>query len=158
MSKKSLSEDQKVTDVASFETDPDKLLRDAKTWANALWRKARLTAPKDDLAMRKAAHWAKVTPNTLWKLRYRPPRDIGVSIYNRLRVAYDEHVESVEGQVAENLAALKALPSTPSRERLVAQMEEFLGTSQGEEEEMSAALLWPQRTPMHADDNGGNSD
>lgn len=124
-----------MTDVTSFETDPDKLLNEAKGWAKALWKCAKITTGKDDRAMHTAARWANVSPNTLWKLRYRPPRGIDVSIYNRLKVAYVERVESVEGQIAENFEALKALPPTPSRQRLVAAMEEFLGAAPGAEDD-----------------------
>lgn len=133
MSKKFVSKDQKVTDISAYETDPTKLVEEAKAWALALWRRADRDDRNQQRAMHRAADWADVTPNTLWKLKYRPPRDLSVSVYNRLRRAYVERIESVEGKVAENLAALRELPTTPHRARLVAQMEEFLGASEGEE-------------------------
>jgi hypothetical protein len=135
LSKKPLSQDQKVTDVSSFvETDPDKLLADAKGWATALLKRAKaVSGGKNDVAMNTAARWAGVTPNMFWKLRYRPPNDVGVSTYNRLKLAHFKHCEAVESDIAENLVALRGLPSTPARERLMAQMAEYLRASESQE-------------------------
>jgi len=128
MSKKTLPQGKEMSDATAYETDPDKLVAEATGWATALWRRAReVTGDKNDRAMHTAARWAQVPPNTIWKLRYRPPRELGVSVYNRLKLAHEKHVASVEGKVAENLASLRALPATPARRRLVAEMEEFLG-------------------------------
>src|SRR5690606_38033140 len=74
-----------------------------------------------------AARWAGVTPGLLWSLRYRPPTSIDASPYLKLQNTYDRLIRSVEGKSAENLIALKALPPTPSRARLIAELEEFLG-------------------------------
>ena len=130
-----------MTDITAFETDPDKLVEEAKGWAIALWRSAGRQSGNSQRAMYRAAGWAKVPPNTLWKLRYRPPRDLGVSIYNRLRVAYVERVEALEGKVAENLAALRELPSTKANQRLIAEMEKFLGLAEGDTSRVHPAHL-----------------
>lgn len=122
-----------MTDATAIETDPDKLVDKAAAWAMALWKRAAMQGEKQDRAMHTAARWADVPPTTFWNLRYRRPREIGVSIFNRLQAAHHKHVESVEGKLAENLIALRALPSTPDRERLAADLEKFLGIAQGEE-------------------------
>lgn len=133
MSKKTLTQDQKVTDATAFETDPKKLVGEAATWSGALWKRAHQIAANRERAMHQAANWAGVTPNTIWQLRYRPPKSIDVSVYFKLKTAFVRHVDSVEGKIAENLQVLRALPETPARARLVAQMEEFLRNSESEE-------------------------
>lgn len=133
MDKNQFRDQPKMTDISSIETDREKLIDDATAWGNALWnRAARLYGQKKDTAMHTAANWAGVTPTMLWKLRYRRPRGLDVSIYNRLKLAHERHVASVEGKLAENLMALRALPATPDRDRLVADMEKFLGIAPGE--------------------------
>lgn len=122
-----------MTDLSAIETDPDKLVDEAAGWAMALWRRAaQLYGHKQDTAMHTAANWAGVPPTTFWKLRYRKPRDLGISTYNRIKAAHQRHVASVEATSAENLIALRSLPSTPSRDRLVAQLESYLGIAEGE--------------------------
>lgn len=128
MDKNELRDRPKMTDLSAIETDPEKLVDEAAGWAMALWKRAaQLYGHKQDTAMHTAANWASVPPTTLWKLRYRKPRDLGISTYNRIKAAHQKHVESVEAKSAENLIALRALPASPSRDRLVAQLEEFLG-------------------------------
>lgn len=128
-----------------MEVEPEALVSEARGWALALWRTAHhLVGSTQDRAMRKAAAMAKVTPNTLWKLRYRPPREIGASVYFKLRIAHQKYVHSTEATVAQNLIALRALPSSPSRDRLVAGMEEFLRDSEGAE-------AWASATEADAD-------
>lgn len=122
-----------MTDLSAIETDPDKLVEEAAGWALALWKRAaQLYGHKQETAMHTAANWAGVPPTTFWKLRYRRPRELGVSTYNRIKVAHDQHVKSVEGKIAENLLALRALPATPDRQRLVADLEKYLGIAPGE--------------------------
>ena len=122
-----------MTDLSAIETDPDKLVDEAAGWAMALWKRAaQLFGLMQDTAMHTAANWADVPPTTFWKLRYRRPHELGVSTYNRIKAAHERHVASVEAKSAENLIALRALPSTPSRDRLVAQLEEYLGIAPGE--------------------------
>lgn len=133
MSKKTLPHESEMTDATAFETDPDKLVDEARGYALGLWRHVhRGLGDTQENAMHEAARLAKVTPNTIWKLRYRRPREIGASIYFKLKAAHARHVQSVEARVADNLAALRSLPATPANRRLVASMEEFLGHSEGE--------------------------
>ena len=123
-----------MTDISAIETDPVKLLDDARNWAKELCKAAeRQTDAKADAVLHTASRWAGVTPSLIWKLKYRPPKKVDVSVYNRLKLAHARYVKSPEATIAENLAALKALPSTPARDRLLAGMEEYLRTAQGEE-------------------------
>ena len=124
-----------MTDVASsVETDPTRLVDEAAGWAIGLWKAAHRTiGDTQERSMHEAARLARVSPNTIWRLRYRKPADISVSIYNRLMVAHRQHVESAEATVAANLEILRSLPATPARTRLVAQMEEFLRDQEGAE-------------------------
>lgn len=134
MSKKSLGEEQKVSDIAANEIQPETIVAKARKWALALWERAeKLEGQNRETAMHTAARWADVTPNTIWKLRYRVPRNLDVAVFFKLEAAHQRHITSVEAKVAENLIALRALPSTPSRDRLVADMEKYLGASEGAE-------------------------
>lgn len=136
MDKNHQSERQKMTDISAMEieTDPIKLRDDARRWGLELWKAVkRQTEAKNDHAMEAAARMAGVSPSLLWKLKYRPPQEVSVSVYNRLKLAHARYVKSPEATIAENLAELKALPSNPARARLVAGMEEYLRTAQGEE-------------------------
>jgi hypothetical protein len=73
-----------------------------------------------------------VSPGTVWSFRYRPPKKLDVTAYFSIRAAYERHVASVEATLAQNLVVLRSLPATASRDRLVAQMEEFLGNQESD--------------------------
>lgn len=134
MGKKTLRDRPKMTDLSANEFEPETLVSRAKVWAMALWKRAEdLYGDGKDNAMHTAARWAGVSPNLLWRLRYRPPAGIDASPYLKLMAAHERLINSVEAKSAENLIALRALPSNPSRDRLVAQLEEFLGIAPGEE-------------------------
>lgn len=128
-----------MTDATAFETNPDKLVSEASGWALGLWEFVhRGMGDTQEAAMHRAAKLAHVSPNTIWKLRYRRPRDIAVSVYFKLKAAHARHVESVEGQIAANLEVLRTLPRTPSRARLVAELEGYLRNQEGAEGGVSA--------------------
>jgi hypothetical protein len=134
MSKIQLPQESKLTDATAFETDPDKLVDEASGWALGLWRLVHQgMGDTQEASMHKAAKLARVSPNTIWKLRYRRPRDIAVSVYFKLKAAHARHVESVEGQIAANLEILRTLPANPSRTRLAASLEQYLRDQEGEE-------------------------
>ena len=133
MDKISLHERQKMTDLCANDLEPQTLVSKAKEWGIALWERAEsLEGMGSENAMHTAAKWAGVTPGLLWRLRYRPPASIDASPYLKLQNTYDRLIKSVEGKSAENLIALKALPTTPARSRLIRQLEEFLGITPGE--------------------------
>ena len=128
-----------MTDLCANDLEPETLVAKAKVWAIALWERAEgLEGLGSDNARHTAARWAGVTPGLLWSLRYRPPASIDASPYLKLQNTYDRLIKSVEGKSAENLIALKALPPTPSRARLIAQLEEFLGIAPSEEARASS--------------------
>jgi hypothetical protein len=134
MDKNELPEGQKMTDMTAIETDPEKLLADARTWAKELCGAVkRQTDAKADAVLNTAARFAGVAPSLIWKLKYRPPKEVSVSVYNRLKLAHARYVKSPEATIAENLAALRSLPTNPARDRLMAGMEEYLRTAQGKE-------------------------
>ncbi|MEQ9634787.1 MAG: hypothetical protein RLW68_01750 [Devosia marina] len=134
MGKISLQEDQKMTDLCANDLEPETLVSQAREWGIALWERAEgLEGQGSENARHTAARWAGVTPGLLWSLRYRPPNSIDASPYLKLQNTYERLIKSVEGKSAENLIALKALPPSPSRARLIAQLEEFLGIAPSEE-------------------------
>lgn len=134
MDKNELPEGQKMTDISAIETDPVKLLEDARRWAKELCGAAkRLTDAKEDAVLNTAGRWAGVPASFIWKLKYRPPKKVDVSIYNRLKLAHARYVKSPEATIAENLAALRELSPDPARDRLLASMEEYLRTATGPE-------------------------
>jgi hypothetical protein len=134
MYKIELPEDQQLTDLTANEFEPETLVERAKVWAMALWKRAEdLHGSGRDNAMHTAARWAGVSPSLLWRLRYRPPAGIDASPYFKLMAAHERLIISVEAKSAENLIALRALPSSPSRDRLVAELEEFLGIAARQE-------------------------
>lgn len=124
-----------MTDLCANDLEPETLVEQARQWAIALWERAEgLEGMGSENARNTAASWAGVTPGLLWSLRYRKPSSIDASPYLKLQNTYDRLIKSVEGKSAENLIALRALPTTPSRARLIAQLEEFLGIAPSEEE------------------------
>ena len=134
MDKIDLPERQKMTDISYIETDPIKLREQARGWAEDLLKAfKRQHEAKEDEALNGIARWAGVTKTIIWKLKYRPPQRLDVSIYNRLQVAHARYVKSPEATIAENLQALRQLPSDPRRDRLMASMEEFIRASESPE-------------------------
>lgn len=113
---------------------PERRIEQARTWALALWdRVAALPGENQESAMHRAARLAKVSASMIWAFRYRMPKKLDVAAYFSIKAAYERHVASVEASLADNLLVLRALPSNPARDRLVAQMEEFLGHQEGDE-------------------------
>jgi hypothetical protein len=134
MDKIYLREGQIMTDFCANDLEPEVLVSKATVWGNALWKRAEdLEGMGSENAMHTAARWAGITPGLLWRLRYRKPTTIDASPYLKLKTTYDRLINSVEGKSAENLIALKALPPTPARSRLIAQLEEFLGIETSQE-------------------------
>ena len=122
-----------MTAFCANDLEPAMLVTKATIWGNALWKRAEdLEGNGRENAMHTAARWAGVSPGLLWRLRYRRPATIDASPYLKLQNTYERLIASVEGKSAENLIALKALPSSPARTRLIAELEEFLGIAPGE--------------------------
>lgn len=82
---------------------------DARHWANALvTREFRGPGDTIDAAMWRAEQKWGIERSTFWSLRYRPPQEIFVSVYMRLRQAYDTEVARQEARLQHELALAKA--------------------------------------------------
>lgn len=78
-------QDQGMTDAA--------FLDEATGWARRLTQ-VEARGPGDlENAWRRLEHKHGIPWRTFWSLRYRPPRDLAVSIYHRLRSAYEAECE-----------------------------------------------------------------
>jgi len=131
MGKIPLRPEQKMFDAGTIELAPEERIEQARNWALALWD--RIAAAGDhnqESAMHQAARLAKVTPSTIWGFRYRMPKKLDVAAYFSIKAAFERHA-SVEADLANNLLVLRSLPANPRRDRLVAQMEEYLRDSKG---------------------------
>ena len=61
---------------------------EARGWANALVQRESRGPGDTENAMRRLEARYGVPFSTLWILRYRPPKDIYVGVYERLKAAY----------------------------------------------------------------------
>ncbi|KQU96470.1 hypothetical protein [Devosia sp. Root105] len=139
MGKKPLLPEQKMFDAGAIDLAPEQRIEQAKKWALALWdRLAAMPGENQESAMHRAARLAKVSASMIWSFRYRMPKKLDVAAYFSIKAAYERHVASVEASLADNLLILRSLPSNPGRDRLVAQMEEFLRDQEGQEGRIAA--------------------
>jgi len=121
-----------VFDAGTIDTDAEKNVKRAATWADAIWNKAYLgMGDTQEAAMYRAAARTGVDPGTFWALRYRKPKGILAHILARLYVAYEHECGRQEAKLRHELEITKALPSTPEREALVAETETLLGEQAG---------------------------
>lgn len=121
-----LSEQQKVmTDLASDMSPADQ----AAHWADSLIRKYH-RGPGDtlDAAMHRVSVKHGIEHQTLWRLRYRRPKDLLASIYLKIRTAYETECDRQEAKLRHELEITKALPRSPAGDRLIAQTEAFLAS------------------------------
>lgn len=133
MGKKPLSREQKMFDAGAMDLAPERRIEQARDWILALWdRLAARPGENQESAMHRTARLAKITPSMVWSFRYRMPKKLDVVAYFSIKAAYERHVASVEASLADNLLVLRSLPSHPATDRLVAQMEEYLGDTEGE--------------------------
>lgn len=111
-----------MTDVTA-----DIPVQDAKGWANALIRAAH-RGPGDttDAAIHRAATKHGLDPKVLWRLRYRTPKDMLVSVYLKIKAAHDAECNRQEARLRHELEITKALPATEARLRLIAETEALL--------------------------------
>jgi hypothetical protein len=84
-------------------------VKQAQDWANELIRAEARGACDFGDAMRRVARKIGVSYSTLRGLRYRPPKDVGVSLYLTLHAAYraecDRQARKLENEIA--IAAAK---------------------------------------------------
>lgn len=81
----------------------------AAEWAKALTR-AESRGPGDlENAWRRLEARYGVSPNTFWSLRYRRPKDIAVSVFVRLRAAYQAECERQMRRLKHELEITRAI-------------------------------------------------
>lgn len=122
-----------MTDAAGF-TDP---VDEAANWANELIRRQH-RGPGDtvEAAMHRASNKYRIDHQTLWRLRYRKPKDMLVKAYVRLKAAYEAEISRQEAKLAHELEITKTLRGThasPSPAEIEA--EAFLATRSDAPEE-----------------------
>lgn len=106
----------------------------ARGWANKLIA-AHHRGPGDtvEAAIHRAAVKHGLDPKSLWRLRYRTPKDMLLSTWATIKAAYEAECERQEGRLRHELEITKALPPTEARRRLIAETEAFLGQVAGPE-------------------------
>jgi hypothetical protein len=106
---------------------------DARGWADHLIR-ASHRGPGDtvDAAIHRAATKHRLDPRTLWRLRYRAPKDMLASVYLTLKAAYEAECAKQEAKLRHELEITKALPATEARIALIAETEALLRSLEGE--------------------------
>lgn len=104
------------------------MVDDAAGWADALVTRAH-RGPGDtvEAALHRAARRIGVSVHTLWALRYRKPKDLMVSVYMRLKSAYETECERQEARLRHELELTReVLGDAASSDRVVVATEEFL--------------------------------
>jgi hypothetical protein len=83
---------------------PDAFVQDAQGWADFLIKRE-FKGPGDtlDAAMARCERKYRVSRSVLWGLRYRPPKDLLVSVYMRLRGAYEAELAKLDRRLAEEI-------------------------------------------------------
>lgn len=103
---------------------------DARQWAGVLIaREHRGPGDTVDAAMRRAERRYGVDYNTLWKMRYRPPKDIAVTLYFRLKDAFDLECARQEARLAHELKLAREAGLDEANSPVVAEAEAFLGSA-----------------------------
>lgn len=107
-------------------------VQQARGWANKLIA-AHHRGPGDtvEAAIHRAAVKHGLDPKSLWRLRYRTPKDMLLSTWARIKEAYEAECERQEALVAHNLEMLKALPPSNTRDRLAAELARFQADRSG---------------------------
>ena len=76
---------------------PAYYVAEAAGWAEKLTKDAEKTLGSKEAALEAVARKTGVNHSTLWSLRYRKPKDIAVSIYMKLKGAYERELVRQEG-------------------------------------------------------------
>lgn len=124
MSKNDFPEAQEVADADAVDQ--------AAGWADTLVSRV-YRGPGDTI---EAAHYRAeqrfgIPAQTFWALRYRRPKDMLVSVWLRLKQAYEAEVERQEAKLRHELEITKALSPTPARLALVREVEAVLRPAVG---------------------------
>jgi len=107
-----LTMDQKSGDAFAKRANaikPAELVNEAAQWAAKLTDEAERKTGKTDTALETVARQTGVNQSTLWRLRYRKPKDLAVSVYMRLKAAFeaaekrqyerDKHAATIAGSL-----------------------------------------------------------
>ncbi|RVD44899.1 hypothetical protein EN742_00710 [Mesorhizobium sp. M4A.F.Ca.ET.020.02.1.1] len=88
----------------------DAYVNEARGWADYLIRRE-FRGPGDtvDAAMARCERKYHVARSVLWGLRYRPPKDMMVSLYMRLRSAYEDELGRLDQRIEEELRKAELL-------------------------------------------------
>lgn len=70
-------------------TKPADFVAEAAEWAARLTNEAERKTGKTDTALETVARQTGVNQSTLWRLRYRKPKDLAVSVYMKLKMAFE---------------------------------------------------------------------
>ena len=102
-------------------------VHEAQRWATALLEREH-RGPGDtlDAAMWRAEHKWGIDHSTFWALRYRPPREMFVSVYMRLRQAYEMECVRQEARLQHELMLAKAAGFHAANSSVVAEAEALL--------------------------------
>ena len=68
---------------------PADFVAEAANWAARLTNEAERKTGKTDTALETVARQTGVNQSTLWRLRYRKPKDLAVSVYMKLKTAFE---------------------------------------------------------------------
>lgn len=92
MGETDLSLGQKMGDAFAKKANVTKLsdyVAEAAEWAARLTNEAERKTGKTDTALETVARQTGVNQSTLWRLRYRKPKDLAVSVYMKLKTAFE---------------------------------------------------------------------
>jgi hypothetical protein len=122
VSKTSLRREQSVSET---------YVHEAQRWASALLEREH-RGPGDtlDAAMWRAEQKWGIDRATFWSLRYRPPREMFVSVYMRLRQAYEMECVRQEARLQHELMLAKAAGFHAANSTVVAQAEALLAAKE----------------------------
>lgn len=93
-------------------------VNDAQQWADYLI-KSEFRGPGDTVegAIARCGRKHKISHSVLWSLRYRPPKDMLVSVYMTLKNAYEAEIGKLDRKLEEELrrAELLGIDATNSK-------------------------------------------
>src|SRR5690606_28705219 len=122
MGKSSLQKSKSsMTDAAGFSDPVDQ----AANWANELIKRQH-RGPGDtvEAAMHRASTKYRIEHQTLWRLRYRKPKDMMLKAYLRLKAAYEAECDRQEARLAHELEITRQMRGpneAPSRAEIEAE-------------------------------------
>jgi len=125
MGEKNLMETQKREDLRETQKlKASDFVAEAAKWADDLTKAAEQTHGSKEAAIEAVARKTGVNHSTLWSLRYRKPKDIAVSIYMKLKGAYERELMRQEGLLRHDNEIRRA--KMGNADSLVVETEAFL--------------------------------